>query len=259
MSGVAAINKEPEVGGERRVVPIKRYDAALIDPIVLMNYNQVRYGGNKGYFFLFGEDLSKEEFIRLWIVEGGRGARGFAEEKNLIGRKAELSNGHYIILSEEHIKKVRLEMINSLAEVFLKVNPYCSDLLNKMWYNDIRMGVVSSDRGINLMRYLEIAKIDHYFNKNAIIHLDIAERDKIKIKPAPDSFKMGMDKLNAEPKTTIALCGDTAGIRAAHSAGIECIVAIVDKFTEGLQFDGDARPRYGPFSSLDKVLELNLF
>ena len=54
-------------------------------------------------------------------------------------------------------------------------------------------------------------------------------------KPEPDPYLAGMKRFNAEPEDCIIIEDSRRGLRAAHAAGIDCIIVSND-FTQGQDF-----------------------
>ncbi len=91
------------------------------------------------------------------------------------------------------------------------------ELLEYLTQKGIRCAVASSTKAVYVKEYLQICKLEKYFD--AVIGGDMIQHSK----PAPDIFLKACTEMNTEPQDAIVFEDSENGIRASVSADIPVI------------------------------------
>lgn len=131
------------------------------------------------------------------------------------------------ITYDEHVNIAVMDEYVRLAPELVYVYEGVEELLNKL-----------SDEGYDLALSTssEIRKV--YANFNAarldisIFDAVITSEDVLRAKPCPDLFLLAAQELNRLPDECIVIEDSINGIKAAHNAGMECIVIAGNSFSK---------------------------
>ncbi|MDY7546731.1 HAD family phosphatase [Glaciimonas sp. CA11.2] len=172
---------------------------------VLVNTEEIFYATNREIFSEQGIDLSPGEFI-AWFLEDNRGAwhllreRGYSDRKISELRKAR--NAAYTAALHQSTGLARSGIADLLARLYRK----------------IPMGIVTASFKEDF--YLMHGKLQflNYFD------FVLTRNKKLRPKPHPDSYLLGLKKLGVLAANCIAVEDSPRGLAAATAAGIKCIV-----------------------------------
>ena len=101
------------------------------------------------------------------------------------------------------------------------------------WANDkgLIQAIVTGGQRISVERTL------HYYGLATYIDLITSQEDVTHNKPAPDSYRLTLERLGLNPQAAIAIEDNARGLQAACEAGIACIV-VHNSFSKGQDFTG---------------------
>lgn len=98
------------------------------------------------------------------------------------------------------------------------------ELLAWLQNRRLRIGIASSSRPEQIELIAHQLKIDHYFEQR------VGNDGTLKPKPEPDVYLLALEKMGADPAETLALEDSSAGVSAAHAAGM-FVIAVPNEFT----------------------------
>ncbi len=131
---------------------------------------------------------------------------------------ATLIRDHYqLTVTADYISETRNQIMLKLAQNPVKTMPGLVKLLSLLRKTGYKKAVATSSYKTLAHQLLKSAKIYDHFETI------ITGEEVIRGKPAPDIFLYTANKLNVDPKHCLVLEDASAGIAAAHSAGMKSI------------------------------------
>ena len=166
-----------------------------------------------------GHDLPLETY-RQCVGTDWAHYNPFTELENLLGRELD-----ELALTERRRLRVA-ELLDSPSPM-----PGVEPLLVEAREAEIGCAVASSSSSDWVPPWLEKLGLTHYFEH--VVTLDLVNRPK----PSPELFQLAARRLGLEPDEVLVLEDSLNGLRAAHAAGMRCIVAPCD-VTRTIDFEG---------------------
>jgi len=195
---------------------------------LLVDSERVNYEVNKRMFRKFGVDISKEEFIKEWIIKG-------TGSEEAIKR-------HKMKISYKKFKSIKKDLQIQLIRKKLKTKPYAKETLKRLKKN-YQLVLATHGHKHNVHEALKKFRLTNYFNV-------ILTRDDVKRrKPHPDIFLTAAKKLKVKPNECVVIEDSERGIKTAKNAGMKCIV-VPDKFSKKYN---DFSRAYLVVDSLNKI------
>ncbi len=150
----------------------------------------------------FGQTLTDQEYIDLWIRDG-QGIAQYVKREQLSLAPLEVHN---------HKLKIFWEML----ETDLKEMPFASNFLERMDSN-YQLLLASNSYSKNVLFIIEKLGMSHFFEM-------VAHKESVtKTKPAPDIFLYLAGELKINPSECVVIEDAQKGIIAAHAAGMKSI------------------------------------
>ena len=185
---------------------------------VLVDTEQLFYESNRDLLLPYGIDLTPKQFFD-WFLDNNYGAwhvllgqghgielvdRLRAERKQLFGAR---------------LRQARRLAMPGIAPVLAALRPH------------VAMGVVTS-------AYAQHFDISHAAT-GLLPHFDFVLTREMygDSKPAPDGYRLGLQRLGLDAAHCVAVEDSPRGLRAANAAGLECIV-LRNHMNRGYAFDG---------------------
>ena len=196
---------------------------------VLVNTEQLFYESNRELLLPYGIDLTPKQFFD-WFLDQHYGAWHLL-----------LGQGHDIAL----VERLRLERKQLFAERLRQARqlamPGMGNLLDCLRPH-VGMGVVTS-------AYREHFELSHAQSGLRDQFDFVLTRESYGAsKPAPDGYLLGLRRLGLAAAECVAVEDAPRGLRAAHAAGLECII-LRNHMNRHYAFDG-------AFCVVDSVAEL---
>jgi len=121
-----------------------------------------------------------------------------------------------------------------IAEGRIPLRPGVRRLLEEAYEAGITLGVATTTTPSALDALIEHSLGKEWFDRFAVLAAgDIVPAKK----PAPDIYTYAMEQLGVNPENTLALEDSENGWKAAHAAGLKCVVTIND-YTADHDFSG---------------------
>jgi HAD superfamily hydrolase (TIGR01509 family) len=190
---------------------------------LLIDSQPLQFKAYHDAFKKFGYDLTKDSWM-LWVHDS-LSAKEWVEKHNLK-------------IDPHSVRVEKKKIFEKLIHKELKLKPGARELVNKL-YKKFPLGIASASRieSINL-----ILKKFKFTSKFKVVLSDTKmERGK----PFPDIYLNTARKLKVKPENCLVFEDSIAGLKAAKSAGMKCIVC-PDKF---LKID------IKKFKKADKIVE----
>ncbi len=111
----------------------------------------------------------------------------------------------------------------------LEAMPGLRELLASLTENHFTLGVASSSRPEQIELIAKNLEIDHYF-----AHI-VGNDGTLKPKPEPGVYLLALERMGVKASETLALEDSSAGVQAAHAAGLY-VIAVPNKFTHHQDF-----------------------
>ena len=100
----------------------------------------------------------------------------------------------------------------------IPLKPYCKEILAYLSGKGYRLAVASSSAYEWVEKLLKRAGLYSYFS-------EVLGGDEIKnAKPAPDIYKVAVERLGIEAEHCVAVEDSPSGILSAHAAGVRCVM-----------------------------------
>lgn len=121
-----------------------------------------------------------------------------------------------------------------IAEGRIPLRPGVRRLLEEAFVAGITLGVATTTTPSALDALIEHSLGKEWFDRFAVLAAgDIVPAKK----PAPDIYTYAMEQLGVNPENTLAIEDSENGWRAAHAAGLKCVVTVND-YTRDHDFRG---------------------
>lgn len=190
---------------------------------LLVDSEPVNYETNRLAFERYGIKISKEEFIKKWVLKGE-------------GSK-ELIKNHNLKIPYDEFKKMKKELHIRLIRKKLRLKPHAKEILKKL-KKRYKLALATHGHKHNVLEVLKKFKLSDYFD-TVLTREDVKRR-----KPNPDIFLTAVKNLKVKPNECVVIEDSERGIKTAKRARMKCI-AVPDEFSK----------EYNDFSKADLVVE----
>lgn len=172
---------------------------------VLVNTEQLFYESNRDVLLPYGIDLTPKQFFD-WFLDNHYGAWHLLLGQ---GHGIELVDRLRVARTElfaRRLRQARQLAMPGIAAVLAALRPH------------VAMGVVTS-------AYAQHFDISHAAT-GLLRHFDFVLTREMyaQSKPAPDGYRLGLQRLGLAASDCVAVEDSPRGLRAANAAGLECIV-----------------------------------
>lgn len=176
---------------------------------LLIDSQPIQFEAYRTAFKKFGYNLTKDSWT-IWIHES-LGPKKWVEREKL-------DMDHYAVREEK--KKI----FEKLVKTKLKLKPGARSLVNRL-YKKFPLGIASSSRIESIELILKKFKLTKKFR------VAISDTKMKRGKPFPDIFLKTAELLKVKPIDCLVFEDSIAGLQAAKSAKMKCIIC-PDKFSE---------------------------
>lgn len=231
------IDEQPE----KRLHPIRKYSGALLDVDgVLADTEDTHYQVRVIFFRQYGIDFTKQMHKDYWIKADGKGIPGFLKDYGLQDK---------LTLEDvrQEFQRIFLEEIDNLNP-----GPGAHELIRYLNEIKIPMAAVSSGYKNNVERTLEALGMRFYMKGV------VAKEDVENVKPYPELWYKGANIVNKNIRECVVVEDSPKGIVAANRAGAGLVIRCIYKWTNDLDFTGEARSDI-TVASLADIIDLDLF
>ncbi len=198
---------------------------------LLVDSQSLQYEAYGKVFSQYGEPISRQDWIDHWI-HGPGGPKAWIENRNLD-------------LDYQKIRAEKKVIYEDLIQSKMKLKPGAKELVNLL-YKKFPLVVASASR----IESIELS-LERFNLKDKFEHL-ISDIDMERGKPHPDVFLHAAKIMKVEPEDCLVFEDSSAGLQAAKSAGMKCIVCPDN-------FEDSNIGRYGAADKIVKQLnEVNL-
>lgn len=184
---------------------------------VLVDTEHVYFEATRQVLASAGIDLTRDEYIELFLVQG-RGAWHLAAER---------------AVAPIDVERLRAER-NALYGELLAEAPRLVDGIAKVLdalHGRYLMGVVTSSRKDHFDVIHRTTGLLRYFD------FVLTSDDFTRVKPDPEPYLRAVERSGLSPDTCIAIEDSARGLESASAAGIRCIV-VPSGLTRGCSFAG---------------------
>ena len=190
---------------------------------LLVDSERVNYEVNKRMFRKFGVNISKEEFIKEWIIKGTG--------------SDEAIKRHKMKIPYEKFKSIKKDLQIRLIREKLKTKPHAKETLKRL-KKEYRLALATHEHKHNVFEVLKKFRLANYFD--AILTREDVKRRK----PNPDIFLTAAKKLKVKPDGCVVIEDSERGIKTAKNARMKCIV-VPDEFSK----------KYNDFSKANLIVK----
>lgn len=223
---------------------VKKYEGVLLDiDNVLVDTEWLHCEENRIFFGRYGVVITRDVHLAYWIREGGRGALGIIHDFWLDKKEG-------VTLSYARAERDRIYR-EELAK-HIKAKKGAVELLHYLREKEILMAAVTSNYRSSATASLKTAGLFDY------IAALVASEDVEHQKPHPEPYEKGAELLGFQPEACVAVEDSPKGIKSARRAKVGLVIRLIDSWTEGLDFSGEAEPDL-VVTSLEKIIKLDLF
>ena len=197
---------------------------------VLVDTERLYYEATRDVLGTIGIELSESRYVESMVE--GRSLWKIAGEAGL---------------EDERIEALR-ERRNELYRDFLRTRPIeipgVSEVLEELGSRH-RMAIITTSRRADF-------ELIHA-SRDLVRHFEfvLTVEDYARAKPEPDPYLTGLARFGAGPAQALALEDSARGLRAAHAAGLDCLI-VENEFTSSHDFTG----AWGVVDSVRRVPEL---
>lgn len=178
------------------------------------------------------EPLHMRAFNLLLEAVGAEYQFQVEEYGRILTGRAIIENAEYIrerfaiAADAEDLAQAQRSIFNVLVSDAANIDPMpgLDHLLGFLSGQRIKMGVASSSRPEH------VEKILRSLNLVSTFQVVVSGDDDAKPKPDPDIYLRTLQRLNADPASTVALEDSLSGVRAARSANI-FVIAVANEYT----------------------------
>lgn len=161
-----------------------------------------------------GYELTEDVFMEMLGANAEK-------NKEILNREYGMDYPH-----QEIFDAVREAIMDDVRANGVPIKQGIPELLEYLKQKNIRCVVASSTKSVFVNEYLQISKLDKYFD--AVIGGDMIQKSK----PAPDIFLKACEVADTKPDEAVVFEDSENGIRASVSAGIP-VVCIFDMKRHG--------------------------
>lgn len=197
---------------------------------LLTDTEQVYILAYQAAFKEFGVELSREDYVRLWISEG-KAIEDYLLEKGLD-------------LDAHQIRSRRVDHYRRILEQELRTMPFAMEILEH-FKGKLPMALATASAEDALVQVLELLDLRSYFD------VIISASDVIQSKPDPEMFLKAAEAMGVEPQHCMVLEDARKGILAAKACGMKSI-AIPNEYTR----DSDLSDATYCCDSLEQAIHL---
>ena len=118
----------------------------------------------------------------------------------------------------EYFELHEVHLLRLVDDGQLRTKPGALELLDELERQGIPKAIATSSSRVRAEHHLALAGLADRFD------IVVTRRDVVNGKPHPEPYLRAVAALGHEPENTLALEDSTNGLRAAHAAGLRCIL-----------------------------------